>query len=226
MSSQTTIREAGSEDFQFVVDLMNNALAPFYGGDHTAHAERIFHTHVSGGIDKIGFFSHEQKMFIAEKDGERAGMIHVVGKRQGTYKISPLIVAEKFRSKSGVGTDLLDFAESYARGQGARQIYCTVALQNSAAFRFFLRKGYTVAGRSDSHYKPGITESMLYKLFTSKDYEELFDRPHISVLSCSTQDEDQVRSLLLEVLPKHFDGIDDSWVDALFNGYRKSESKN
>jgi ASC-1-like (ASCH) protein/ribosomal protein S18 acetylase RimI-like enzyme len=225
MNPQITIREAKAEDFSFIVDLMSSALEPFYGGDHAAHAERIFHTHISGGKDNIGFFSHEQKMFVAETDGEPAGMVHVVGKRQGTYKISPLIVAEKFRGKSGVGPKLLDFAESYARKQGARQMYCTVAPQNAAAFRFFLRKGYTAAGRSDSHYKPGITESMLYKLFTSKDYEELFDRPHISVLPCSVDDEAQVRSLLLDVLPKHFDGIDDTWVNSLFNGYRRSETR-
>jgi ASC-1-like (ASCH) protein/ribosomal protein S18 acetylase RimI-like enzyme len=226
MNSQITIREAVVTDFQFVVGLMNDALGPFYGGDHAAHAERIFNTHTSGGHDRLGFFSHEQKMFIAEKDGEPAGIVHVVGKRQGTYKISPLIVAQKFRSKSGIGSRLLNYAESYAKGKGARQIYCTVALQNTSAFQFFLRKGYTVAGRSDSHYKQGITESMLYKFFVSKDYEELFDRPHISVLPCSPQDEAQVRVLLLEVLPKHFDGIDDSWVTALFSGYRRSDLKN
>ena len=226
MKTDVTIREAIASDFAFVVGLMNDALAPYYGGDHAAHAERIFSTHTSGGHDRLGFFSHEQKMFIAEKEGEPAGIVHVVGKRQGTYKISPLIVAPMFRNKSGIGSKLLDYAESYAKEQKARQIYCTVALQNDSAFRFFLRKGYTAAGRSDSHYKKGITESMLYKLFLSKDYEELFDRPHISVLACSPENEAQVSALLLEVLPKHFDGIDDSWVAALFNGYRRSESKN
>jgi len=71
----------------------------------------------SGGIDRLGFFSFEQRMFIAEVDGERAGMMHVVGKRQSTYKISPLIVAPEFQGSHGLGSRLLSYAENYARGQ-------------------------------------------------------------------------------------------------------------
>lgn len=147
------IREAREGDFAWVENLMQNALETYYGGDHRTHAKRIFDTHISGGIDRLGFFSFEQRMFIAEVDGERAGMIHVVGKRQSTYKISPLIVAPEFQGSHGLGSRLLSYAESYARGQQARQLYCTVAEQNVVALQFFLRKGFIRAGSSDSHYK-------------------------------------------------------------------------
>jgi hypothetical protein len=83
------IREAILTDKAWVIDTMNNALSRFYDGDHTAHAERIFSAHLEGGIDKYGFFSFEQKMFIAVIDNEPVGMIHIVGKKQNTYKISP-----------------------------------------------------------------------------------------------------------------------------------------
>lgn len=219
------IREAVESDFPFVAELMETALSPYYGGDHHAHAERIFRTHISGGKDRIGFFSHEQKMFIALMGERPAGLVHVVGKRQGTYKISPLIVAAQFREKCGVGSRLLQHAEEYANSKGARQIYCTVAVQNHAALAFFLRKGYTSAGKSDSHYKVGIAETMLYKRIESQEYVEMFDRPHISVLPCENSDEAQVRPLLLEQLPKHFDGITDDWVDALFEGYNRSSTR-
>lgn len=215
------IREAIAADEQFVIELMVDALAPYYGGDHRAHAQRIFATHMAGGVDDIGYFSYEQRMFIAELDGVPAGMIHIVGKRQGTIKISPIIVDRRFRGAGRIGVQLLDFAEGYARAKAARQIYCTVALQNKPALQFFLRQGYVIAGMSESHYKVGITEAMLYKQFyTDSDYER-FDRVNISVIPSTDIHEPQVRNLLLQSLPRDFYGVDDTWVDALFDGYRR-----
>jgi ASC-1-like (ASCH) protein/GNAT superfamily N-acetyltransferase len=218
------IREARKEDYNFVIELMDTALGPYYGGDHQAHGNRIFSTHISGGKDQIGHFSFEQKMFILTLNDVPIGMIHLVGKRQGTYKISPIILSPSYRGKSGFGTMLLEFAEKYARENNARQIYCTVAEQNDLALQFFIRQGYVVAGRSDSHYKLGITEVMLYKLLVGSDFEEKFDRPNISVLPCDESYEPQIRELLLTELPKNFDGINSHWVDALFNGYNRRHS--
>ena len=79
-----SIRPAAEDDFDFVLELMTSSLGEFYGGDHEAHARRIFGTHISGGSDRIGHFSFEQKMFIAHSGVEPVGMIHVVGKRQNT----------------------------------------------------------------------------------------------------------------------------------------------
>ena len=44
------IREAQQCDFEFVTELMQNALEPYYGGDHRAHAKRIFTTHISESL--------------------------------------------------------------------------------------------------------------------------------------------------------------------------------
>lgn len=221
--SNIEIREAKEEDFEVVMNLMDTALAPYYGGDHQAHARRIFSTHIAGGKDDIGHFSFEQKMFMITLNDTPAGMINLVGKRQGTYKISPIVIAPEYQGKRGLGSTLLEFAEKYAKDKGARQMYCTVAEQNNSALQFFIKKGYIVAGRSDSHYKLGITEVMLYKLFVTPDFEERFDRPNISVLPCEGSHEPQIRKLLLEALPRHFRGIDSSWVDALFRGYRRRD---
>jgi ASC-1-like (ASCH) protein/ribosomal protein S18 acetylase RimI-like enzyme len=218
------IRPAKEDDYQFVMDLMNESLGPYYGGDHIAHASRIFQTHISGGEDQLGYFSFEQKMFILTVDGKRAGMIHLVGKRQGTYKISPIALAPEFRGKRGLGRTLLDFGEHYARTREASQMYCTVAEQNIPALQFFLKNGYIVAGRSDSHYKFGIREVMLYKPFVTEEFEEKFDRPHISVIACEEYHERAVRKLLLDALPKYFREIDDSWVTALFEGYKRKDT--
>lgn len=214
------IREADWSDHDWVVDTMREALEPYYGGDHGAHAERIFGTHMGGGLDRLGYFSFEQRMFIAEVGEERLGMIHVVGKRQQTFKISPLIVRPEARDR-GVGRCLLEYAESYALHNRARQMYCTVAEQNNRATKFFVVNGYTLAGRSDSHYKYGVTEAMLYKVFPPTEYAEQIDRINISVVPCQDRHEQQVRELLLSQLPPSFMGIDHDWVNSLFAGYHR-----
>jgi len=215
------IREAIPEDHDFVVGLMDSALSPFYGGDHVAHAERIFSTHIAGGIDRIGHFSVEQRMFIATVDDAPAGLIHLVGKRQKNYKVSPLIVAPDFRVSFGLGRLLLEYAELYARDHEARQMYCTVAERNTVAMRFFLRHGYICAGRSESHYKEGVTERMFFKPLKLDPTAETPDRPNISVVPCDSIHEPQVRRLLLGTIALDFFGIDDDWLDALFAGYRR-----
>ncbi len=220
------IREAVKEDFEFVEGMMCHALEPYYGGDHKAHAKRILMTHLSGGIDKIGHFSFEQKMFILCLNSKTVGMIHLVGKRQGTYKISPIIIDKPFRGKYGLGSVLLEHAENYAIKKGARQIYCTVAEENEEAQSFFLEKGYIIAGKSESHYKYGITELMMYKIFLEPNFDEKFDRPNISVHLLEKKYELQVSDFLLEKLPEHFIGIDLKWIDALFKGFYRRNSRN
>ena len=225
MGSTINIKDAEKKDFCFIINLMKEALEPFYGGDHIAHAKRIFNTHISGGKDNIGHFSFEQKMFILTVNDTPAGMIHLVGKRQGTYKISPIIVVADFRGRQGLGTKLLEFVENYARKKGGRQIYCTVTKENERALKFFVRNGYIIAGQSDSHYKEGITEMMLYKLFLKPDFEEKFDSMNISVQLMDESYESQVRDILLNNIPKHFMGIDMGWIDALFKGYKRLDTK-
>lgn len=224
MEGGITIRLAEQRDFVIVADLMDDALAPYYGGNHRAHAERIFSTHITGGHDHIGHFSFEQKMFVAEMDGEFAGVVHVVGKRQCTYKISPLIVAPDFRGKRGVGTALLAQAEQYAREHGARQLYCTVSLDNYAARQFFLRHGFIEAGSSDSHYKVDSTEVMLYRLLDGQYLTESAAEDNISVVPFEEQYREQATALILERLAPVFMGIDQSWINALFTGYLRRDS--
>lgn len=224
-SPDRDIRPARAEDFDFVTGLMIEALEPFYGGDHAAHAKRIFDTHVSGGVDAVGHFSSEQRMFIVEVAGEPAGLLHLVGKRQGTLKISPLIVSPEHRNRAGLGLALLSFAESFARQEfGARQLYCTVAAQNYSAQQFFTSNGFIAAGRSPSHYKQGIDEVMLYKPLLAADEVERFDRPNISVVPFDSPYEVQVRELLLDVLPGVFGGVDADWMTALFEGYGRRDT--
>jgi ASC-1-like (ASCH) protein/ribosomal protein S18 acetylase RimI-like enzyme len=219
--AEVTIREAITADSAWVSDLMQDVLEPYYGGDHRAHAKRILDAHLSGGMDLVGFFSFEQRMFIAEVNGVRAGVVHVVGKRQQTYKISPLILSPEFRGKIGLGTTLLKYAEEYARAHGARQIYGTAAEQNIAVIQFLLRNGFVRAGCSESHYKSGIVEIMFYKSLYSVEEIADYEKVRVSVIPFESKHKTQVTALLLATLPESFSGIDEKWVTALYNGYER-----
>lgn len=87
--------------------------------------------------------------------------------------------------------------------------------------QFFLRKGFIRAGSSDSHYKSGMTEAMLYKPLYEVSTIASLDKLHVSVLPFSERYKEQVAKILLEKLPPSFDGVDDKWVAALFEGYRR-----
>ena len=215
------VREALASDFRFVSELMVRALTPFYDGDHRAHARRIFDAHIAGGFDHVGQFSAGQHMFIAEIDGRPVGVIHVVNKKQGTVKISPLIIDTAYRGKMGAGSVLLRHAEDFAQKLGARQIYCTVAAPNKKALGFFLKKGFYITGTAKNHYKIGVDEHMLYKQLVN---EAGFDSPNISVVPFDdSRHANGVRSIILSQMSGDFGGGDDDWVDALFSGYRRRD---
>ena len=219
--NDVTIRSAAADDFEWVAELMVRALSPFYDGDHRAHAQRIFDTHMKGGTDHVGHFSAGQYMFIAEQNGQPVGLIHVVEKKQETVKISPLIVSTHYRGKLGIGSMLLKHAEDFARNLGARQLYCTVASPNQKALQFFLRKGFRITGTAKDHYKHGVDEHMLYKQLVD---EAGFDSPNVSVIPFDEEKHaNGARDLILSQMSDVFRGVDDDWVDALFAGYKRKE---
>lgn len=223
MSENVKIREAVVSDKEWVLEIMNDCLSPYYDGNHTAHAERILLAHLQGGIDKIGFFSFEQKMFIATINDKAVGMIHIVGKKQNTYKISPLIICPYKRGK-GIGKYLLNYAERYIyeKHHNVRQIYCTVADMNVSAKGFFEHNGFIKAGTADSQYKIGVAEDMYYKPVDFQYIVDELEEGTVSVIElCEAQNhiKEAVRNELLRELPIFFEGIDNAWINSLFSGY-------
>ncbi len=216
------VRQVRPEDLPVVAELMHESLDPYYGGDHRAHAKRIVETAAESTIDHKGHFSAAQLMYVAEEGGVILGIINFVVKYQGTVKISPLIVCKEARNK-GVARLLLNKVEEYARDYEVRQIYCTVSAKNTLAMSFFLAQEYVKAGVADNHYRSDVDEVMLYKVVEHESV--LPEEQIISVRSLSTEDEDQVRELILNRLSPYFDGVDDRWVTALFEGYSRRHTR-
>ena len=222
-SVTVNIRKAKAGDVDFVSRLMTETLGPFYNGDHRAHARRIFTAHINNNVDSVGQFSLLQYIFIAEVNHHPAGMIHLVVKKQGTVKISPLIVAPEYRGQFGIGSKLLRHAEDFARKHHARQLYCTVATQNQDTLKFLLRKGFHLAGKAQDHYKPDIDECMLYRPLSQGLTPDLSD---ISIVPFDEKKHAAAaHQLILSRVGSDFNGVDDTWADALFASYQRRESR-
>lgn len=217
-----TIRSVVLDDLPVVAEMMHNALDPFYGGDHRAHAKRIVETAAQGAIDTKGHFSAAQLMYVVEEDEHIVGILNFVVKHQGTLKISPLIVREEARGR-GISRLLLKRIEEYAEAHRVRQIYCTVSARNKIALDYFLAHQFVRAGEASGHYRIDTDEVMLYKIVEHAGL--LAQERTISVLPFSREDEPQVRRLVITRLAPYFDGVNDQWVDAMFAGYERKETK-
>lgn len=216
------VRKVRLEDLPVIAEMMHHALEPYYGGDHRAHAKRIVETAAGGNKDKKGHFSAEQLMYVAVENGLIIGILNFVSKYQGTVKISPLVVREEARGK-GVSRMLLRKLYEYAKKYRVRQIYCTVSAKNTTALSFFLAHGYVRAGTAARHYRTDTDEIMLYKIV---GYDGMFPEERIiSVRPMEKSDEQQVRHLVISRLSPYFNGIDERWVTALFEGCARKEMR-
>ncbi len=216
------VRSVKLDDLPVVAEMMHHALDPFYGGDHRAHAKRIVETAARGTRDRKGHFSAAQLMYVAEEEGQIIGILNFVVKHQGTLKISPLIVHESARGR-GVSRMLLQRMERYAKKYRIRQIYCTVSAKNKIALDYFLAHGFVRAGMASGHYRADTDEVMLYKIV---EHAGVFSQERIvSVLPLSEEDKPQVRHLVVSRLSPYFEGVDERWVDALFAGYKRRDTR-
>ncbi len=90
--------------------------------------------------------SPRQSLIVAEMKEQVIGMISLdfmfylpLGRE--TCRITALVVDEGFR-KQQIGRELLRFAESLARREGALRIELTTAAQRTDAHRFYTASGY------------------------------------------------------------------------------------
>lgn len=218
------VRRVRFSDLPVIAEMMHTHLDPFYGGDHRAHAKRIVETASEGNKDQKGHFSAEQLMYVAvdDEDDNIVGILNFVSKYQGTVKISPLIVREEARGQ-GVSRMLLRKLDEYTKQHQVRQVYCTVSAQNTLALSFFLAQGYVRAGVASRHYRANTDEVMLYKIV---EHDGVYPEERtISIRPLEKADEQQVRDLIISRLSPYFNGINDRWVNALFEGYTRKDTR-
>ncbi|GAA1872735.1 GNAT family N-acetyltransferase [Actinomadura bangladeshensis] len=209
------VEPATQDDTPYVMRAMESALAPYYGGDHRAHAKRLIRTHLDGGADRRGSLSARQLLLILWQHGERRGVLNLVFKRQDTCKISPLIVHPQSDETLGLGSVLLAAAEARAKLQRARQLYCTVPESNRRSLEFFLQHGFVICGYSPDQYKDGEREVFLRKPLEPSVPAE---GSTISVTRATESDWAEVRRFLLPAVRDEVRGASGQWLESLRRG--------
>lgn len=98
-----------------------------------------------------------------------------------------------------------------------------MSAKNKIALDYFLAHGFVRAGMASGHYRFDTDEVMLYKIV---EHDGIYPTETvISVLPLTEADKNQVRHLIISRLPPYFEGVDDKWVDSLFAGYQRIDTR-
>ncbi|GHC36482.1 GNAT family N-acetyltransferase [Streptomyces rochei] len=212
------IRDATEADRAVIQGLLHGSLRRNYDGDHVAQADRIIDAHLGGGKDPVGHFSKTQHVYVAESGGEVVGVMNIAEKRQGTMKISPLIVNPDFRGSKGAGSALLAKSVEVARARGVRQLYGTVAEPSSWIETFYLNRGWTCGSQSNSQYRPGVVEHAIY--YNVDDTAATASEP-LKFEEYSPSKYEELERFLTSRMDVFVDGIDEEFVRALVAGHER-----
>jgi putative acetyltransferase len=90
-------------------------------------------------------------MLVAEADGAVIGMLHLQVSRFGYAELG-ISVDAPWRGR-GVGSALLQAAETWARGRGLHKLSLEVFPTNVAALALYRRHGWVEEGRRARHYR-------------------------------------------------------------------------
>lgn len=88
--------------------------------------------------------SRSLQLFGVREGGELVGVVGV--EVYGEVGLLRSLAVNSARSNAGLGTSLVSNAETWAAGRGVRTLY----LLTTTAARFFARRGYEVATRSEA----------------------------------------------------------------------------
>lgn len=216
------VRDATEADRTTIQALLHGSLRRNYDGDHIAQADRILDAHLAGGRDPVGHFSKTQRVFVAVADGAVVGVMNIAEKRQGTMKISPLIIDPDFRGANGAGSALLAKSVEIAKTRGVRQLYGTVAEPSSWIETFYLNRGWTCGSQANGQYRPGVVEHAIY--FDIEDTVPA-DRKALEFEEYTPARYSELEEFLTPRMDSFADGMDTDFVRALVAGHERRHSR-
>jgi len=95
--------------------------------------------------------------FLVAARGEKMLGYATVLLRRGTRSARLYSIAvDAHEAGQGVGSHLMEAAENAARGRKAARLHLEVRADNSAATRFYRRRGYAEIGRREGYYADGM----------------------------------------------------------------------
>ena len=140
--SATSIRIAGADDVTAVVACVNRAYSPWID---------IIGATPGPMLDDYGKYVVAGWVHIATIDSTLAGVIVLIP--QQDHLLLDNVAVEPLWQSRGLGSQLLDFAESHAREQNFRQIQLYTNAKMAANIALYERRGYVVTNtRLDKGY--------------------------------------------------------------------------
>jgi len=103
---------------------------------------------------------------VADSEGEIAGFI--VAHNGPTGHVITIDVVGKAR-RSGVGSLLLEAAETRLQAAGSRSVGLETAVDNVGALSFYKRHGYSVVGTCSRYYSNGVDALVMRKELPVRD---------------------------------------------------------
>ncbi|HKP75132.1 MAG TPA: GNAT family N-acetyltransferase [Longimicrobiaceae bacterium] len=138
-------------DLGAIVRLHGVVYAAEYGWDHTFEAmvaQGLAAHALSGDVER-------SRLWIAERDGEVAGCIAIVGQEDGTAQLRWFVVDPDHRG-AGIGRRLLDEALAFCRERGFRSVFLWTVRGLNAAAHLYRTAGFAVT-QEETHVRWGAT---------------------------------------------------------------------
>lgn len=125
-----TLRIADLSQAGLIVDFVNQAFrARYFHGGHAID------------VNQFASLSKKGKFLLAERGGELAGCVYVAPKVVGASLLELLVVNPQMR-RTGIGSQLIEAAESLCRSMKSSYMHVHVANLNYEIVRFCQHRGY------------------------------------------------------------------------------------
>lgn len=137
-------------DLGAIVRLHGVIYAAEYGWDHT------FEAMVAGNIARFVVEDDRAgRLWVAERGGEVAGCIGIVGQADGSAQLRWFLVNPAHRG-AGIGRMLLDEALAFCRAEGFRSVFLWTVKGLDAAAYLYRSAGFRVT-QEETHVRWGAT---------------------------------------------------------------------
>lgn len=137
-------------DLGAIVRLHGVIYAAEYGWDHT------FEAMVAGNIARFAVEDDRAgRLWVAERGGEVAGCIGIVGQADGSAQLRWFLVDPAHRG-AGIGRMLLDEALAFCRAEGFRSVFLWTVKGLDAVAHLYRSAGFRVT-QEETHVRWGAT---------------------------------------------------------------------
>lgn len=208
------------DDQSLFVEEVVKYIAPIYDEIGEKFAINLLNTYRKGK-DEFGYFTLTKDIWVLydKSIGEAAGYEVVTQKRGGSIKVGPTILRSMYQRKGLAKKIIAILEESYSK-QGFRKIYATSPINHlGAAYLDYNELGWKTDAIMVHQYRIGEAERVAGKVMLKNyvsppkiqgklDDLDLNQSKMAIDVGLRSNKYDQFISLLEQLMPEHYDGID------------------